>query len=109
MFVADLRRPSGVGSYCRTCHSAYSRARKYGVTAEDIQVLYEAQEGRCASCDGQLKLGKGTATHVDHCHTTGAVRGLLCRNCNLALGLLNEDSQRIHSLAHYIEHHKAAA
>jgi hypothetical protein len=43
------------------------------------------------------------ALHVDHCHTTGVVRGVLCHRCNLALGLLREDASVLRKLAEYLE------
>jgi hypothetical protein len=58
---------------------------KYGLSASEHRELFEFQQGQCAICfvhQDQIP----TRLHVDHCHGTGSVRGLLCRNCNLALG-----------------------
>ena len=41
---------------------------------------------------------------IDHCHTTGKMRGLLCKPCNSALGLLNDDPERIYNLLLYLKH-----
>jgi hypothetical protein len=66
----------------------------------------EKQGGTCAVCKVEETIQIFNATislSVDHNHLTGKVRGLLCRNCNLALGLLNEDPETIQALAKYIE------
>lgn len=75
----------------------------YGLSLGDYEALYTKQEGRCACC-GDL-LGAGRATHVDHNHTTGVVRGLLCRCCNLAIGHLKDDPARALAAAVYLERH----
>lgn len=68
---------------CRACSSAKSHAasigKTYGLTAEQYQLLLDAQGGRCAICRARPK-SKRLA--VDHDHKTGAVRGLLCGRCN---------------------------
>lgn len=68
--------------------------------------------GRCANLgcevvmsDAQGNVKDGTTMHIDHDHATNTVRGLLCSNCNLALGLLQDDSDRIRGLADYVEDH----
>jgi hypothetical protein len=65
--------------------------RKYGVTLADYQAMLEAQGGNCAICHAlEADQFKGVF-HVDHCHATGAVRGLLCRGCNHMLGVVGDD------------------
>lgn len=65
--------------------------------------MVKAQEGRCAICGSQPE----EALHVDHCHDTLAVRGLLCRRCNFAIGFLGDSVQIALSVAAYLEHHMA--
>jgi hypothetical protein len=74
--------------------------RTYGIAVEDKVRLVLAQGGVCASCGSGFTGGKDTT--VDHDHRTSKIRGILCRKCNLALGLLMEDPVRIHQLAEYI-------
>ena len=74
----------------------YSLLRKYGLTLVAFNALVEAQRGSCASCGDPLELGP--KTHVDHCHETGIVRGLLCANCNRALGLLGDSPAKVQGL-----------
>jgi hypothetical protein len=78
-----------------------SRARKYGLKPDAIRQLFEQQKGRCASCDDAISLEKDA--NVDHDHETGQVRGLLCRSCNLAEGLLKSSPLRAYKLAAYLE------
>ena len=72
--------------------------RKFGLTLEQYERMLTQQDGRCAICKEIPE-----RICVDHCHRTGAVRGLLCSGCNTALGLLKEDLLRIYALADYIK------
>lgn len=80
----------------------------YGMTVEDYYVLHDQQNGVCAICGNEeaSKHGKTGTTFrlaVDHCHTTGKVRGLLCQNCNRAIGLLGDNANRLRTAASYLE------
>lgn len=63
----------------------------YNVTAEQYQRLNDAQGGVCAICGGESGTARTKRLFVDHNHTTGRLRGLLCHACNMALGFLRED------------------
>jgi hypothetical protein len=68
---------------------------KYGVSMAQVLAMFAAAGGDCECCgQAMAKPASGApkrdVCHVDHCHTTGAVRGLLCGSCNLALGLLKD-------------------
>lgn len=64
------------------------------------------QDGRCAICS-TTEPGHGHVVFVvDHCHQTGKVRGLLCRNCNAAIGLLGDDPKVLRVAAVYIERNR---
>lgn len=82
-----------------------SQLRIYGLNVEDYERLHAEQDGLCAICK-QPEKQRGTRKNlsVDHNHTTGAVRGLLCRSCNTALGLLQEDISRLAAMTDYIVH-----
>lgn len=76
---------------------------RYGMTTEQQQALLETQGGKCASCgDDFFK-----TPHVDHDHSTGKIRGLLCRECNIAAGYLKDDPARVMDLAAYLVKHKS--
>ena len=72
---------------------------RYGITLEDYNNMYEAQSGLCAIC---FKSSGTKRLSVDHNHTTGAVRGLLCHRCNTSLGLLNDDVNVLLSAIKYL-------
>ena len=73
--------------------------RKYGLTQENYEAMESAQDGRCAICLLSLL---DVRVHIDHCHETNRVRGLLCSKCNQALGLLMERSSNAARAAWYL-------
>ena len=80
--------------------------RKYGITEDVIFALTRAQLGRCAICAKLLLWG--SFTHVDHCHETRRIRGLLCVNCNNGLGQFFDRPELLRAAAHYLEADLAA-
>jgi hypothetical protein len=79
----------------------YFLKRRYNLTIEELQTLYEKQNHKCAICH-QTELDLGRKLNVDHCHKTGKVRGLLCGSCNRALGLLQDRAEICLSAANYL-------
>jgi len=74
----------------------------YGMTNEDYEKLLELQHFCCAGCGThQNELDK--KLNVDHDHKTGIIRGLLCGNCNRALGLVKDNLQTLTRLHQYLE------
>jgi hypothetical protein len=71
-------------------------AKKYGMTLEEYDLRSNEQGGACAICKVRADL------HVDHCHVTGEVRGLLCRRCNVGLGFFADDIDRVQAAASYL-------
>jgi hypothetical protein len=69
---------------------AKANIKKYGITLEQKEALLHKQLGKCPICSDPLKPGR-TGMQVDHDHTTGKVRGLLCHPCNIVLGDFRED------------------
>jgi hypothetical protein len=106
---------SGTYTYCKPCHNlrgkvskeklggerTYHLKRRYGITAADADAMLEAQGGVCAICQ------VAPAAHVDHDHVTGAVRALLCFNCNGGLGQFRDDPLLLHAAAYYVALHTA--
>ena len=84
----------------RALRDGYYR-RTFGITADEVDALLAAQEGRCAICGGAPRRVDGW--HVDHDHDTGVIRGILCSRCNHAIGLLDEDPARLRAAADYLE------
>ena len=85
------------GSDCNRCHGYLS---KYGLNSVEIDWMYFLQGNVCANpgCNNE-------AGNLDHCHETGKLRDMLCPTCNISLGNLGEDPQRIAGLIQYIAMH----
>lgn len=66
--------------------------RKYGVSLSDYDSMLHAQNGHCAICPRRESEQRHGVFHVDHCHQSGAVRGLLCRGCNHMLGHVRDNT-----------------
>jgi len=80
----------------------YALMKMYGITPDDYKKMFVEQEGCCAICGiHQQELKVRLA--VDHNHDTGEVRGLLCRPCNTAIGLLKEDKENLLAAIRYLE------
>ena len=77
--------------------------RRYGVTPEWYYAKLEEQDGRCAIC-GTVEPGSNRAYFcVDHCHHTGEVRGLLCSNCNIGIGNLQDSRAVLFNALNYLD------
>lgn len=110
-FPRNRRTVSGLAVYCKSCHNArsaetrerlygggreYHLRRRYGIGQVHVERILAMQDGRCPGC------GKADPEHVDHDHATGEVRGLLCFNCNQALGNVRDDVTVLHNLIDYL-------
>ena len=82
----------------------YCRFRNYGVTPEQYHSMIEKQRNRCAICGtDRAKPNVESKWHVDHDHTTGTVRGLLCYKCNSVLGYANNSPTVLIKAAEYLQ------
>lgn len=88
--------------FLRNC-SFYSLRRRYGITEHQVVELFRHQRGVCAICgeppDTTRKRG---GLHIDHDHTTGVVRGLVCESCNLGLGFFKDSPKRLVGAISYL-------
>lgn len=75
--------------------------RLYGINPSAYKQILEKQEGKCAIC-GCYNLSAKKVFSIDHCHKTGKVRGLLCSNCNTALGLFKDKASNLLAAANYL-------
>jgi len=97
-------------------HKTYDRVsehkRKMGIKFGDREIyekLFQSQKGLCAICDRpetNVKNGKIVNLSVDHDHATGTVRGLLCSNCNTAIGLLRDNPELLFRAIKFLEKSK---
>jgi hypothetical protein len=116
-FHADKRNTStGLYAWCKVCKSKAGSLwgkknstrvrnaqlkRNYGISLEDYQKMKEAQNNCCATCKrNESKLKRSLM--VDHCHDSGKIRGLLCDECNLALGKIEDNIQTLEKMILYL-------
>lgn len=93
----------------RTWYKENPEARKkiirknvYGITPEQYNELFEKQKGCCFACKtNHTDLKRGLL--IDHCHTTGRIRGLLCDGCNKALGCIKDNPETLLNLINYLK------
>jgi len=76
---------------------------KFGMTVEDFYARLAAQGGGCAICGRMHEERVGGRLHVDHCHESGRVRGLLCVNCNTMIGHSKDQPLILRQAAEYVE------
>lgn len=117
------RGPDAVRSRCKACtncpdyHAEYRKANKerirdsklqyyFGLTADEYENLSASQGHVCKICGGIERSRRYTRLCVDHCHTTKEIRGLLCNNCNRAIGLLGDSPERLRRAAEYLEQNR---
>lgn len=83
--------------------------RYHDLTVEQYRAMVVAQGGRCVIC-GDVPSGKAHCgkLHVDHDHATGAIRDLLCSDCNMGLGKFRDSARLLTKAAWYLERHATA-
>lgn len=82
--------------------------RRFNLSLEDYSKMLEAQEGKCAIClqpETHKRGGKLKALAVDHNHATGAIRGLLCADCNTGIGKLKDSTEVLVNAVKYLALH----
>ncbi len=80
----------------------YNLKNKYGMTHKDFNLILNKQNKRCKICGSKKPFGHGNF-HVDHNHKTGKIRGLLCINCNRALGFFKDNTFILFSAIKYLK------
>lgn len=119
-FSIDKRWKQTYKLDCKVCYNEKKRLkynpedrrkdgllRNYGISYEDMCSMYTQQNGCCAICgksvsliSGKTKKGKA---HIDHCHITGKVRGILCTKCNTLLGMAEDSLSILSSAFNYLD------
>lgn len=116
-FYSDVSKKDRLSSRCRACvklrskeqrvklgpwfRREYDLKRLYGLTIEDYDNILRTQNGVCKICKEKCKTRKYLS--VDHCHATGKVRGLLCKECNVGIGCFRNSALLMNSAAEYLE------
>jgi hypothetical protein len=125
-YYADSRNKDGRKGVCKECNNSTKRLRRsdpsvreaenlkrsksrnsrkenlkyrYNLTIEDYDNMVTQQNGLCLICEKSLP----EYPHIDHCHKTDVVRGILCPNCNTSLGKFNDDPKLLRRAADYLE------
>lgn len=107
----------GVHHYCKKCNSIHKKKKYkynlekqiknvYNTSLENIIIMYHSQNGNCKICNKHFEvheISKRTGLHIDHCHKTNKIRGLLCSNCNTSIGKFNEDINIMTNAIKYLE------
>jgi hypothetical protein len=92
-------------------HRKYFLKRNYKLSQDDYKRMHESQGGRCMICGEKeksvlSKSGRTKELSVDHDHTTGEVRGLLCHACNVGVGHFRDDPDLMRAAISYVERHR---
>ena len=95
------RGDGGYYVYSRELHIK----RKYKLTMETYNAVLEGQGHRCSICGYQFGQQRGDA-YVDHCHSSGSVRAVLCRTCNSGIGQFKDKPELLREAANYLERHQ---
>lgn len=115
LFVKSTNSKFGRYNICKSCHtdsdsnryhnnSLLKRVKKFGITVEQYNNFVSIQNNSCAIC-GKPKeefTGRGNNFHIDHCHTSGKVRGLLCSHCNTGLGQFKDSINSLQNAIQYL-------
>lgn len=94
--------------YIKT-YADYARNTKYkqnyGITIEDYDRMFALQNNRCALCGSTESFGRSEHFFVDHNHSTGKIRDLLCNHCNTGLGKFRENIELLEKAIQYLKKH----
>jgi nitrate/TMAO reductase-like tetraheme cytochrome c subunit len=91
----------------------YRWKSRYNITPERYDEMVKIQNNRCAICGNEESAKHNTTKKVqklavDHCHSTGKVRGLLCLDCNRGLGKFHDDIQRLENAIKYLKAYQSS-
>ena len=113
-FFRQTDSGDGLQGYCKKCstrkHLIWSRAnpdkdrantqrRLYGIEPEEYSQIKRQQKGRCAICGIKSRRRR---LCVDHCHDTAKIRGLLCHNCNVGIGMFRHSKAILRAAINYL-------
>lgn len=89
---------------CKEKHKGYVVKYRYKISHQDYKSLLQKQDYKCALC--KVDISEKKAAHLDHCHSTGKIRGFLCGNCNKALGLFKDSTEVLSNAIKYLENNE---
>jgi len=95
----------GLQSYCKDCGADNVHKGRYGISITERNLLIKAQDNKCKCCGDELS-DESKHIHLDHDHSNGNIRGVVCRACNLAVGWVNDCPERAWKVLKYLENSK---
>lgn len=96
-------------SKTKAYYNELAMRQKYGIEQETYLGMVTKQEGKCAICGAEPSNNQHKKRlNIDHCHRTGAVRGLLCDLCNRALGMMRDDTALLANAINYLKQYSLA-
>jgi len=115
-FYFRLNKKTGTKYYttkCIKCFNVYNYnddknnklKKSYGITLDQYNEIFNKQNGKCMICQSDnngFYRKKPRAFAVDHCHTTGKIRGLLCSDCNTGIGFLKDNIDLLNNAIKYL-------
>lgn len=107
-FINAPSMPDGCRNECKDCSALQYRARTYGLSEKDLITLMEVQRNKCAICFKSFESMINKDIHIDHCHQTGKVRGILCRFCNLGIGYFFDNRAYLQNAIQYLNNNTSS-
>lgn len=99
----EIRARSRLSYYRNRDRAKDTQLKKvYGISLVELEEMWESQDGKCSICEGSLAKRSGGYA-IDHNHSSGKVRGLICSRCNFALGLVLESETTLLRLIEYLK------
>lgn len=108
-FYVDRGYGDGLSKRCRLCYRATihlaRRCRQFNISIDQYTEMTRAQNGVCAICKRVPLKVHPNGFSIDHCHSTGVVRGLLCNHCNTGLGFFEDNPEALTQAVIYLSQH----
>ena len=102
-FVPNKSNKDGLNGWCKVCAKDDGLNKKYGISYNQYIQILKTQNNKCAICLTSEPLGISNSFVVDHCHSTGKIRGLLCNHCNTGLGKLGDTIETLERVLSYLK------
>lgn len=116
-FYVSSKAKDGLRAECKGCESNYQFHRRknrpevrrrsdlkrvYGISLEEYDAALALQGKKCGCCGLTIESSRPRQFAVDHCHQTGKNRGILCADCNMAIGLLGDNLEGLEDAVQYL-------
>ena len=109
-FHLNSANPSGLSAHCRKCQAEYGRAKRRGISRDELDGLM-SEYHQCEICGTEVQwytemIQRANSAHIDHDHVTGAIRGVLCNQCNVALGYFQDSPSLLWKATVYLQRNR---